>query len=405
MHQPRLRRCLTAAAAVAALAAVPALAGCSGAAVNSDNGSATAGPLVVGFLTPKTGPYKVTGEDLVRGFQLYLDTHGGKLGGRTAKFVVEDEADGKQSAANAAKKLIEQDHATILSGGATADTTLSIQDMVARAKIPFVGTGGRPSTLAPADLPYIWHTSWLSREVGAAIAEYVKNTVDGPVYVIGPDYQGGYDNVGGFVDAFKTAGGTIANDDGKPSWTPWPATTNFLPYLNKVDPAKVKGVFTFYAGAPGVAFVQQYAQVLGGKVPLFAAGFLTDESILDAEGAAADGIRTSLPYAADLDNPANRAFSTAFTKAYNGSPRLLNVTAYDAAAVIDAAVTAAGPKATPAQINEQIGKLGQIDSPRGPWRWSKDHSPVQTYYLRIVKNDGRGRANVNVQPLATLGNN
>lgn len=402
MHRFRLRRWLTAATAVV-LAAAPALAGCSGAAVNSSDNPGSGGPLVVGFLTPKTGPYKVTGEDLVRGFQLYLDTHGGKLGGRDVQLKVEDEADGKQAAANAAKKLIEQDKATILVGGATADTTLSVQDMVARAKIPFVGTGGRPSTVAAADLPYIWHTSWLSREVGAAIAEHVQRTVNGPVYAIGPDYQGGYDNVNGFVDAFKAAGGTIANEGGKPSWTPWPATTNFLPFLNKIDPTKVKAVFTFYAGAPAVAFVQQYSQVLGGKVPLYAAGFLTDESILDAEGAAADGIYTSLNYAADLDNPTNRAFSTAFTKAYSGSPRLLNVTAYDAAAVIDAAVTAAGPKATAAQINEQIGKLGQIDSPRGAWRWSKDHSPVQTYYLRVVKNDGRGRANVNVQPLATLG--
>nr|BFE56463.1 ABC transporter substrate-binding protein [Dactylosporangium thailandense] len=399
MFRPRLRRSLATVTTVAALA----LAGCSGAAVHSSDNPAAGGPLVVGFLTPKTGPYKASGEDLVRGFQLYLDTHGGKLGGRSVQLKVEDEADGRQAAANAAKKLLEQDKATILVGGATADTTLSIQDMVARAKIPFVGTGGRPSTVKPEDLPYIWHTSWLSREVGAAIAEYVQRTAGGPVYLLGPDYTGGYDNVGGFADAFKAAGGVIANESGKPAWTPWPATTDFLPFLNKIDPAKVKGVFTFYAGAPAVAFVQQYAKVLGGKVPLYAAGFLTDESILDAEGPAADGIYTSLNYAADLDNPANRAFSTAFTKAYSTSPRLLNVTAYDAAAVIDAAVTAAGPTATAAQINEQIGKLGQIDSPRGPWRWSKDHSPVQTYYLRVVRNDGRGRANVNVQPLATLG--
>ncbi|MET7397367.1 ABC transporter substrate-binding protein [Dactylosporangium sp. NPDC005572] len=397
------RRRWTAAAGL--LAAATVLAGCAGSAVDTSTPKTSASdPLVVGYLVPQTGPYKATGTDLLNGFQLYLDTHGGKLGGRTAKLVVQDEAEGKQTAANAAKKLIEQDHATVLAGGATADTTLSVQDLIAQKQIPFVGTGGRPSTLAADKLPWIWHTSWLSREVGAAIAEYVKTTVDGPVFVIGPDYQGGYDNVNGFVDAYKAAGGVIANDGGKPTWTPWPATTNFVPYLSKVDPAKVKGVFTFYAGTPAVGFVQQYAQVLGGKVPLFAAGFLTDESILEAQGAAADGIHTSLPYAADLDNPANRAFSTAFTKAYNASPRLLNVTGYDAAAVIDAAAIAAGPAATPAEINAAIGKLGQIDSPRGPWRFSKDHSPVQTYYLRKVGADGRGRANILVQPLTTLGN-
>ncbi|WP_433616967.1 ABC transporter substrate-binding protein [Dactylosporangium sp. CA-139114] len=404
MHDRYRRRRWTAAAGL--LAAAMALTGCAGSAVDTSTPKPNASdPLVVGYLVPQTGPYKASGTDLLNGFQLYLDTHGNRLGGRPAKLVVQDEADGKQTAANAAKKLIEQDRATILAGGATAETTLSVQDLVAQKKIPFVGTGGRPSTLAADKLPWIWHTSWLSREVGAAIAEYVKTTIDGPVYVIGPDYQGGYDNIGGFVDAFKAAGGVVANEGGKPTWTPWtPPVTDYVPYLTKIDPTKVKAVFTFYAGTPAVGFVQQYAKVLGGKVPLFAAGFLTDESILEAEGAAADGIQTSLNYAADLDNPTNRSFSTAFTKAYNASPRLLNVTGYDAAAVIDAAATAAGPGATPAQINAAIGKLGQIDSPRGAWRFSKDHSPVQTYYLRKVGADGRGRANILVQPLTTLGN-
>ena len=40
------------------------------------------GPVKVGLLVPKSGVYTRSGEDMKRGFQLYLDANGGMLGGR-----------------------------------------------------------------------------------------------------------------------------------------------------------------------------------------------------------------------------------------------------------------------------------------------------------------------------------
>lgn len=377
-------------------------AGCSGSSLGGNRRN-TADTIVVGLMVPQSGPYKVSGSEITDGFGLYLDTHGHKLGGHPVKVVVADEGDGRQAAANAGKKLIQSDRVDVIVGTTTVDSLLSIQPQLAEAKIPFIGTGGRPSTLK--DLSRIWHTSWLSQEPGQAVADYVRTHVDGPVWAIGPDYQGGYDQLGGFVDAFTAGGGKLANPGGKPTWTPWPATANFLPYLNQISGSGAKAVYTFYAGQPAVAFVQQYAQAgLAGKIPLYASGFVTDDSILAAEGAAADGIQTVLNYAADIDTAANRGFVTAYSTAHAGAtPHLIHVTSWDAAAVLDRAIAAAGAHPTPEQINTAIGGVGQIDSPRGPWRWSTDHSPVQTYYLREVRADGRGRANVLVQALTTLG--
>ena len=53
---------------------------------------------------------------------------------------------------------------------------------------------------------------------------------------------------------------------------------------------------------------------------------------------------------------------------------------------------------------ERVGKLGQIPSPRGNWQFGpQTHSPIQKWYLRQVRNDGRALANVMVQDLATVG--
>ena len=60
-------------------------------------GAALAAPahseeLRIGFIAPMTGIFAQIGKDMVNGFQLYLDEHGGKLGGADVKLLVEDSA-------------------------------------------------------------------------------------------------------------------------------------------------------------------------------------------------------------------------------------------------------------------------------------------------------------------------
>jgi branched-chain amino acid transport system substrate-binding protein len=392
----RLRRII---AVVTAAAICTALPGCSGSSL--DDTTADSGTVTIGLIWPQSGPYTAIGKDLAAGWQLYLDTHGGKLGGRQVKTVTADEGVNQASAQTAAKKLLDQDKATVLVGTASAEASAAVAGLATERKVPLVGTGGRPSTFD--DVSYIWHTSWLSREMGQAVVDYIKTTVNGPVYAIGPDYQGGYDQLGGFTDAYVKAGGKLANPDGKTTWTPWPATTNFQPYLNAIKDSDAKAVYTFYAGTAAVDFVKQYRQA-GITLPLYGAGFLTEGTVLEAQGAAADGVRTVMNYAANLDNPANRNFAPTFQAKFQTAPNIYHVTGYDAALVLDQALAAGGGTVSGTSINAAIGRLGVIDSPRGSWRFGTQHSPNQAYYLREVKQDGRARANVVIQNLTTLTN-
>jgi branched-chain amino acid transport system substrate-binding protein len=398
MPQRRTRAACAAALAVSVLLA----GGCAGSSLNSDNAAAADGTIRIGLIWPQSGVYKNVGDDFAHGWQLYLDTHGGKLGGHKVTTTLVDEGDGKQATRDGIKKLVEKDKATVVVGTISSDAVQAVQPVITDKKIPYVATGGRPDNIK--DLTWTWHTSWQNRDSGQAIADYVRTTVKGPVWAIGPDYKGGWDQVGGFVDTFTAAGGKLANPGGKPTWTPFPATTNFLPYLNAIASSDAKAVFVFYGGTNAIDFIKQYAQSgLKGKLTLYSAGATTEGPLLDAQGAAADGIYTSQCYAPDLDNPANRSFATAFQQRYDAIPDLYNVTAYDAALLLDRAIAAAGDNPTSESINAAIGKLGAIDSPRGQWRFGTEHSPIQSWYLRQVRNDGRGRANVVVQTLTTLG--
>jgi branched-chain amino acid transport system substrate-binding protein len=383
--------------AAALLALVLAAAGCADGTADRAGGDT----VKVGLLASLSGIYQSVGTDIRDGFQVYLASHGNKLGGHRVDLVVADEGDGAPTAVPAATKLVKRDRVQVLTGIVGGGSVAAVQPVLHEAKIPFVGSNGRPKL---KDVSRVWHTSYLSNETGAAIAEHVADAVQGSVYAIGPDYQGGWDQLGGFTAAFAKAGGELANPDGETTFTPFPATNNFTPYFAKIKASGAAAVYTFYAGSAAIDFVKQYAQSEVRDLPLYAAGFLTEGGVLTAQGDAARDIYSVLNYSPDLDNAENRAFVAAWGADHDRPPTTYAMASYDAAAVLDKAIAAAGANPTPEAINQALAGLGRIDSPRGPWQFSeKTHSPVQKWYLRQVRPDGRALSNTVVGDLATVG--
>jgi len=392
---------LTTKVTVVAAALLLAATGCAGSSLQNTPAAAT-GPVKVGLLVSLSGTYQAVGEDMKKGFDLYLSTHGTKLGGHPIDVSVADEGEGSGAVVPPVTKLVKQDKVQAVVGIVGGGSVAAAQPILTEGKVPLVGSNGRPTTMK--DVSWVWHTSFLSTEPGIAMAQYVKNQVNGPVYAIGPDYQGGWDELTGFTEAFAKAGGKLANANGKTTYTPFPQTTNFAPYLEQIKASGAKAVYTFYAGGAAVAFVKQYKEFgLAGTIPLYAAGFLTEGGVLGAQGVAAMNIRNSLNYAADLDNPTNRAFAAAYQNAYKTLPTTYAMATYDAAAVLDKAIATIKGDVTGESINAALGGIGQIDSPRGAWQFSGGHTPVQRWYLREVRSDGRSLSNVVVQDLMTLG--
>jgi branched-chain amino acid transport system substrate-binding protein len=354
----------------------------------------------IGFVASLSGIYQTVGEDMRDGFQLYLSTQDGTLGGRQVELVVADEGDGPATALPAAERLVRQDRVAALAGIVAGGSYAAVAPLATENEIPLVGSNGRPEI---ADVTWLWHTSFLSDEPGEAIAPYVFDNVDGPVYAIGPDYQGGHDELRGFVDTYTELGGELANPDGEVRWTPFPDTTDFIPYFNEIAQTDAAAVYTFYAGAAAIDFVTQYAQSEIADLPLYGA-FLTEGAVLGAQGEAAEGIWNVLNYSPDLDNAANREFVSEWSAQHDRTPTTFAMASWDAALVLDRAIGAIEGEVTPAAINEAVGQLGQVDSPRGPWQFSEQtHAPIQRWYLRVVARDGSALTNVLVEDLATIG--
>jgi branched-chain amino acid transport system substrate-binding protein len=371
------------------------LAGC-GSSLQEDQQGSGEGPVKVGLLVPKSGVYAPLGKDMENGFRMYLDAKGGKLGGREVQVVVADEGGGPESGVPAAQKLIQQDRVTAVVGVVNSAVALGVRDLVADAKVPLiVANAGANAITGEQRSDYVWRTSFTNGEVAAALGDHVAGEVgDGKVFLVAPDYAAGKEATAGFQEAFKAAGGQVAGTE----LTPFGTTTNFQPYLARIQRSGAKAVYCFYAGAEAVAFVKQYQQFgLASKIPLYCSGFATEGGVLKAQGDAALGIKTSLHYSDQIDNPTNRKFVADYTAKYGDPPTAYAVQAYDAAAALDQALA----KGTTGEaIVEGLKGVGEIDSPRGRWRFSDGQGPEQTYYLRNTEEQGGRIVNVVVQPLS-----
>jgi branched-chain amino acid transport system substrate-binding protein len=192
-------------------------------------------------------------------------------------------------------------------------------------------------------------------------------------------YAAGEESVAGFKDAFTKGGGKIV----KELWLPFP-NVEFQPLLTEIAALKPDAVYVFFAGGGAAKFLKDYqAAGLKGKIPLYGSGFLTD-GILEAAGDAAQGVETTLHYGDAIETPRNKTFRVAYATTYKLQPDVYAVQGYDAGLLFVAGMNAVkGDIANKKAIIAAMEKA-EIDSPRGKWRMSKAHNPVQDFYLRKV---------------------
>jgi branched-chain amino acid transport system substrate-binding protein len=387
----------------AAGAAAPLLSACSTG--ESDDPAASKGSAKIGLLLPQSGANKPIGDEMLQGFELYRNLNGGRLGGYDIQTVIVDEGETADSGKAAADKLVKQDRVVAVTGVATSAVMLAVRDLIEETHIPLIGSNASPTNLLST--LYIWRTSYVDRDPGAALGEYVATQHRGrTVAVVAPEGIG-RDAVQGFVEKFLLKEGRL---EGQPTYVP-ASRTDFTQYLNPLKGSAVGAVVSFFSGQAAQVFVRQYADLgVRNSAQLYAPGFLTEgQAVLAAHGEKAQGIFTAMNYSADLDNSANRRFASEYQRAHGVSPTTYAMASYDAAAVLDKALNLVEGELTGETLNAAIGRVGQISSPRGDWQFNQTRSPLQRWYLRQVRVDGTDSsgkdvlANVTISELATIG--
>ncbi|RFU21535.1 ABC transporter substrate-binding protein [Geodermatophilus marinus] len=381
---------------------VTALAACGGGSLGGDDGGGgggggeEGGTVRVGLVIPQAGVYTPLGEDMQQGWELFLEQNGGELGGYTVETVTADEGEGPDTGVPAVQRLLTEGNVDAMVGIVNSATALGVAEQVTEAQVPLiVANAGAEAVTQDAASDYVWRSSFTNKQVAAAMGEHLAAEGIGPVYVMAPDYAAGQEVVDGFTEAYTAGGGTVAGQ----ALTPFGTTQDFQPFLSAIQPSGAAATFVFYAGGEAVSFVQQYdAFGLKGSVPLYGSGFLTEGSVLDAQGPSAVGVRTTLHYSTEIDNEANAEFVQAYQDAYGELPTTYALQAYDAANVLDRALEEAGGTSGEA-IVEGLDAVEEVeDSPRGPWTFT-NQTPEQPIYLREVVDEGGTLVNAVVEDL------
>ncbi len=343
---------------------------------------AQGGKLRVGLMLPYTGTFAQLGVAIENGFRLAIDEQGGKLGGREIEyFKVDDESEPAKGIENATK-LVQRDKVDVLVGTVHSGVQMGIHKVARDSGVlSLIPNAGVHIATRAQCAPNVFRTSFSNSQPTRALGQAMIAKGHKKAVWITWKYAAGDEAFEGFKESYTAAGGTIVKELG----LPFP-NVEFQALLTEIAALKPDAVACFFAGGGAAKFIRDYAAAgLKGKIPLYGSGFLT-EGVLDAAGPAADGVITALHYGDGIETPRNKAFRLAYAKSFKLQPDVYAVQGYDTGLLM---VT--GANAVKGDLNNKAAlykamESATIDSPRGKWKMSKSHNPIQDIYLRVVEN-------------------
>src|SRR5262245_21574161 len=339
-------------------------------------------PIKVGFMLPYTGTYASLGKNIDNAFRMYVAEKGDKLGGRPVEYVtVDDQADPPKATENM-NRLVDRDKVDVVVGTVHSGVQMAMVKIAREtSKLLIIPNAGADAATRAACAPNVFRTSFSNWQPCYPVGKVMKDKGHKTAMTITWKYAAGEEDVVAFKQGFGENGGQVIGE----LWVPFPEV-EFQSFLTQIAEKKPDAVFAFFAGGGAVKFVKDYvAAGLKKSVPLYGPGFLT-VGVLPALGEAAEGLQTTLHYADDLDNAADKKFRAEYSKRYGAQPDVYSVQGYDAAALLVIGMEAAKGDIKAVDPMYKAMRAAKIDSPRGPISFSASQNPVQNIYLREVKN-------------------
>ena len=209
------------------------------------------------------------------------------------------------------------------------------------------------------------------------------------LYVMAPNYAAGKDMVAGVERTFK---GEILGKD----MTKWgkDAQLDFSAELAKAKASGAEGIFVFYPGKAGPAFIKQYQQAgLRDTLPLYSVFTVDSLSLPKLQEGGMEGVLGSVStqhWGPDLDNEANKKFVADFRAEHGSYPSFYAAQAYDSILLIKSAVDAVNGDLSDKDGMRAAMMKADFASVRGDFTYGNNHMPIQDFYSRTVVADADG---------------
>lgn len=366
------------------------------------SGLASAQTIKIGIVTTYSGPGAGQGDQLDKGYKLYLKLNGDKLppGVKVEPIYRDDTGPNPDAAKRLAQELIARDKVQFLTGVVWTPNAAAMAPLTAEAKVPFViaNAAGWPITRASE---YIARVSFTLPQAAYPLGKWAAKKFK-RAYTVVSDFAPGHEAEDAFSKGFKEAGGEIIGSARAPM-----TTTDFIAYMQRVKDAKPDVIFGFNpAGKQATAQMKAYTDLDLGKagVKYIGTGDITTDEELQNMGDSALGVMTVHHYSAAAERPANKAFIAAYKKEYGEklNPGFMVVGAWDAMDMIFHAIREQNGKIDPDKTMQIFKNYKSANSPRGPIQIDpQTRDIIQNEYLREVRKVGGQLANVELETIET----
>jgi branched-chain amino acid transport system substrate-binding protein len=375
----------------AVFALVLILAACSAPGGDEGEGAGDEGPIKVGVIVPTTGVVAAAGTDMLNGWNLYWETNGDEVAGRTIETIHEDNAGDPTTTLTKARKLVEQDQASVIVGTLLANTALALAEYLDPLDdVIGLNPAGSADDLSQRGVVdnYVRAGGWQSSSPTHVAGDWAYEQGYRKVITLCQDYAFGHENCGGFTNSFTDRGGEIVQQ----LWAPL-GTPDYSSYLSDIDPASADAAFVLTVGADSGRFVKQWEDFgLKDKLPLIGGETTLEQSLLRAMGDEAVGLQSFGHYAEGREDPATQEFVDEYVEAYDQLPSYYSASTYTAAQWFAETLEAEDGDMSDVPAFLEALKGVQLDnSPFGPMQLDEYGGTIATMYLREVAKDEEGR--------------
>ncbi len=359
--------------------------------------------LKIGVTATLEGTYTVLGEDGMRGYDLALEAHGGKAGGKEIETIVGSTDASPDSAVRAAKKLVEQDKVDVLISPLSGAEGIAIRDYsktqpqitVINASSGAVETTYGDPSAGVTPSPTFYRFNLDGAQWHAGLGDYAYNVKHyKKIATIAEDYAFTYTQVMGLVVEYCRAGGQIT----KRLWVPL-GTKDFASYIPQLLSEDVDAIYLGLGGADAVNFLNQYQQA-SGHAHLIGGSIMVDQTVLSSKGKAKDALIGTIAASGMADNDPSPKWQ-AFVKAYQqhaktgyfknafSGPSLLAISYYNSADAVFKALDEVngelsdGNKKFRAALQNIV-----LDAPNGQIKLDENRQAIGTNFVtEVVKNE------------------
>ena len=334
----------------------------------------------VGLVYTLSGPAAVLGEHSRDGFLLAMEKLDNKLGGKPVEIIVVDDEQKPDIAVSRARELVESKEVDFVVGPVFSNIVNAIVGPVTDGGAFLISTNAGTSNLAGAECnPDLFVTSYQNDQMHEVSGKYAQDQGFQNVFLLAPNYQAGKDAMEGFKHSYTNG---IAGEILVPL-----GQLDFSAELAQIAAMQPDAIYAFMPGGMGVNLVKQFNQAGMTGTP-FLSAFTVDETTLPAQQDAALGLSGGSNWAPDMDTPESREFVENFIAAYDRVPAVYAMQAYDAAMLIDSAVSAVEGNLSDRDALREALKAADFTSLRGDFAFGPNHYPIQDFYLtKVVKRD------------------